>query len=269
MDTSRFLDITSRSWRRVYHFAYRLLRSHDKAESIVMETYLRIFLEQDMLARTDPEKLDEWLLHMAVLTTQKQLGSGALMTLQSLDDILRSDPSQVTRTHDLSENETNGLLWELKQTCMTAVLSGLSTGERFAFVLATHLGYSPDQASTILGITPAAYKVRLSRAQKKVADYLAPRCQHVDSKNPCRCRSRLGVALSKGFIRPVEEMRKVLQSLAPEPFDSASVIRDVITIYETLPFPLTDQDLHQVIAEAVLSGRWEALRHESVSGESR
>src|SRR5690606_35545637 len=94
------------------------------------------------------------------------------------------------------------MLWELKQGCMTSVVNCLSVGERVAFVMSSIMGLSEDEAAKTLGITPSAFKVRLSRARKKVTDYLAPRCEHVDPRNPCRCPSRLGVALNKGFLPP-------------------------------------------------------------------
>src|SRR5436189_208690 len=78
--------------------------------------------------------------------------------------------------------------------------------DRAAFVVCHILKLSDDAASKSLGITESAYKVRLSRARKKVGDYLAPRCEHVNPMNPCRCPARVGTALHKGFIRPMGEV---------------------------------------------------------------
>src|SRR5258705_490715 len=84
--------------------------------------------------------------------------------------------------------------------------------------LRAYVGLDDESAARSLGIKTSAYKVRLSRARKKVEDYLAPRCEHVNPNNPCHCPSRLGVALGRGFIAapPSAEasLRKRSRSLA-------------------------------------------------------
>src|SRR6202012_4706240 len=70
-----------------------------------------------------------------------------------------------------------------------------------AFVVCHVLTLADDQAAKSLSITESAYKVRLSRARKKIGDYLAPRCEHVNPMNPCRCPAGVGTALHNGFIR--------------------------------------------------------------------
>src|SRR6185436_2361617 len=85
-------------------------------------------------------------------------------------------------------------LWELKQGCMTAVINCLPAGERAAFVVCHLLKLSDEAAAKSLAISGSAYKVRLS---------LAPRFEHVNPLNPCRCPARVGTALHKGFIGKV------------------------------------------------------------------
>src|SRR5690606_15101877 len=124
---------------------------------------------------------------------------------------------------------------EMKQGCMTAVINCLSPGERAAFVTATILKKNDEDAAKVLGITKSAYKVRLSRSRKKVTDYLAPRCEHVDPLNPCRCPARVGVALRKGFIRSTGEvqLRKPQTPFGrygSGPDNEDAPLRDVMTI---------------------------------------
>src|SRR5690606_15828595 len=123
-----------------------------------------------------------------------------------LDETLRSEATRTDVVRSLTDPQRDFMLWEMKQGCMTAVINCLSPGERAAFVMSTILKKPDEDASKALGITKSAYKVRLSRARKKVANYLAPRCEHVDPLNPCRCPARVGVALRKGFIRTTSEV---------------------------------------------------------------
>jgi RNA polymerase sigma-70 factor (ECF subfamily) len=123
------------------------------------------------------------------------------------------------------------------------VVNCLPPGEREAFVLATILKLSEDEAAAALEINPAAYKVRLSRARKKIGDYLAPRCEHVNPQNPCRCPARVGIAISKGFIPHSAgeiSLRKALPSYGrygTGPGAEDVSLRDVNGVYGNLPDP--------------------------------
>src|SRR5260370_30942344 len=125
---------------------------------------------------------------------------------------------------------------------MPAVINCLSPGERVAFVMSSVLGKTDDQAAKALGIKVSAFKVRLSRARKKIGDYLAPRCEHVDPRNPCHCPSRIGIALSKGFIAPPHTA--VVQLRTPQrPFDQEIKSRDSNAIFRALPEPQPPPEL--------------------------
>lgn len=264
MTHNEFLSFVDAHWLRVFEFVYRTTNSVEHAEKVVLETFLRAYVGQDSIRQRDRKAMRAWLLKIAIHSAEPLLKGSTGLSFQLLDDTIRSDPTHITKTDRLTEPETNYLLWELKQGCMTAVLACLSPGERLAFALAVHMGLGSRAAAATLGITPAAFKVRLSRAQKKISSYLAPRCQHVDPGNPCRCPSRLGVALRKGFIRQVPGSQVSLRKKRPKVFDNVSAVRDVVTIFETLPEPEPEKDLRQIILEGLESGRWDAVRGKSL-----
>src|SRR5262249_37299470 len=98
-------------------------------------------------------------------------------------------------------------------------------------------------------------KVRLSRARKKIGDYLAPRCEHIDPRNPCHCPSRIGIALAKGFIAPPQTA--VVQLRAPQrPFDQEIKSRDATNIFRTLPNMEAPPELVERLKRAVATGSW-------------
>ena len=45
-------------------------------------------------------------------------------------------------------------------------------------------------AAALLEIQESAFRVRLSRALRRVEEFLVPRCEHVTRENPCSCASR-------------------------------------------------------------------------------
>ncbi len=258
MNPTEFLRIVDQHIGDVYNFAYRVSNDGDRAQEQVREVFLRAYVGRDRLPTED--RHGAWLLKIGVHVAIGSLDGSARITFDFLDDTIRGDPTQVSRTDLLSDPERSLLLWELKQGCMTAVLSCLSLGERMAFVMVVMMGTPVVVAAASLGITPAALKVRLSRAKKKVVAYLAPRCEHVHPQNPCRCPSRLGVALKKGFIQDVVPGAEVqLRKLPPEALKPSPPARDVVALYQQLPLPRDLEPLRERLAAELLGGDWDSF----------
>jgi DNA-directed RNA polymerase specialized sigma24 family protein len=189
-------------WRRLYNFMFRLTLDRTRAERYMTDLFT---VASDNIA-SRPSTVAEteiWLLGLANKMLEERLPRQPEVNFDILDETLRSEATRTDVVRSLSDPQRDLMLWELKQGCMTSVVNCLPPGERAAFVVCHVLKLPDDQAAKSLGITESAYKVRLSRARKKIGDYLAPRCEHVNPMNPCRCPARVGTALAKGFIRPV------------------------------------------------------------------
>jgi RNA polymerase sigma-70 factor (ECF subfamily) len=181
-----------------------------------------------------------WLLRLAVEVRLEREPSSTSVDFELLDEILRSE---VTKTGGVSVRpveEREHLLWDLKQTCLSATVGCLPPAERVAFVLASVGGLADDEAAGVLGLTTSALKVRLSRARTKLSGYLAPRCQHLDPLNPCQCGARLGVALGRRFVTAPPPGKKL--PLYP-PFHEEPRAVDVDRLIGDLPEPGLPQEL--------------------------
>lgn len=262
-----FKRLIENHWRRVYNFAYRMTLDRERAKVVVEESFLRAYVATDELP---PEpRMEPWLLRIANHVLEKRLPRNPEVTFEMLDETLRSEATRTDAVRSLAEPTRDFLLWELKQGCMTSVVNCLSPGERAAFVLAHVLRMQEAEAAATLGITASAYKVRLSRARKKVSDYLAPRCEHIDPLNPCRCPARVGIALSKGFIRPAGEvaLRKPSAPFGrygagPDAEDAPQ--RDVVAIYGNLPDPDSPEELAAHLTALIDNGTWDKVRERKV-----
>jgi DNA-directed RNA polymerase specialized sigma24 family protein len=235
----------------------------DRASEVVEETFLRAYVGEHKIPAAP--KVVLWLLKISQHVLSKKLGGAPEVSFDLLDQTLRSEATRTDVVRSLAEPRRDFLLWEMKQGCMTAVVNCLSPGERAAFVLSVIMKLSDSQAAQTLDISSAAYKVRMSRAKKKVADYLAPRCEHVDPRNPCRCPARIGVALSKGFINSGGEisLRPPPQSygrygVGPGQEDKSQ--RDITAIYGGLPDPRMPEGLLAHLLEELENGNWDAIR---------
>lgn len=148
---------------------------------------------------------------------------------------------------------------------MTSVINCLPPGERAAFIAAHVLKLDDESAAAVLGVRVSAFRVRLSRARQKVTDHLAPRCEHVDPMNPCRCPARVGTALRKGFIAPMPVGGEVSLRGPLIPYgrygagadrDDAPM-RDIATIYGGLPDPEPPPTLVPQLHAALAGGVWD------------
>jgi RNA polymerase sigma factor (sigma-70 family) len=258
-------------WRRVFNFCFRMTLDREASAETVEETYLRAYVGADKMP-PQGDKLEAWLMRIALHVIERRVSfaRGLDVSFDLLDEKLRSDPTRTDVVHSLSQPQRNFYLWELKQGCMTAVANCLPPGERVAFVLSAILGYSDDSAAAVLGINTSAYKVRLSRARKKVSDYLAPRCEHVDPRNPCRCPSRLGVALNGGFLgrtpNSAVNLRPEFGRYGSTVDGEDAPLRDVMAIYSSLPEPDPPEGLEASLLSKLSTGVWAEIKAQGRGG---
>jgi RNA polymerase sigma factor (sigma-70 family) len=237
----------------LWNFCSRMTLSSEDAQSALYETYERA---SQGAVPSSPEEQELWLLKIAAYVIEKKLPPTPEVDFDLLDETLRSEATRTHEVSSLSQPEREYLLWELKQGCMTSVINCLSPGERVAFVMSSVMGKTDEHAAKALGIKVSAFKVRLSRARKKIGDYLAPRCEHIDPRNPCHCPSRIGIALQKGFIAPPQSA--VVQLRTPQrPFDQEIKSRDSTNIFRTLPEMEIPAALVAKLKQAVASGAWD------------
>ena len=251
LDRERLRGLIEPHWRRLYNFVFRLTLDRERAERYISDIFAQAAAS---LATRPPADADAevWLLGIANKLLEERLPRQPEVNWDVLDETLRSEATRTDVVRSLSDPQRDFMLWELKQGCMTSVINCLPPGERAAFVVCHVLKLDDVPAAKSLGITESAYKVRLSRARKKVGDYLAPRCEHVNPMNPCRCPARVGTALAKGFIRPVGPVGGEVSLRKPSvPYgrygtgvgNDDAPLRDIATIYGNLPEPDAPGDL--------------------------
>lgn len=105
---------------------------------------------------------------------------------------------------DLTQNvEKNILAEELKMSCTNVMLQCLDTESRCIFILGTMFKLDSRIAGEILEITPEAYRKRLSRIRKKMADFLSEYCGEYGGGR-CKCKNRLNYAIQSHRLNPLQ-----------------------------------------------------------------
>jgi RNA polymerase sigma factor (sigma-70 family) len=253
VDRTRLNALVDQHWRRLYNFVFRLTLERERTERYLSDVFAEAIAKIDTCP-TEASAIEVWLIAIANRLLEDRLPRQPEVNFDILDETLRSEATRTDVVRLLSDPQRDLLLWELKQGCMTSVINCLPPGERAAFVVCYVLKLSDEAAAMSLDITESAYKVRLSRARKKVGDYLAPRCEHVNPMNPCRCPARVGTALHKGFIGPIGEVSLRKREIpygryGTGPGHEDVSMRDIAAIYGNLPEPDPPPDFGSRLVE--------------------
>lgn len=90
---------------------------------------------------------------------------------------------------------------ELKMACTNVLLQCLDAESRAIFILGTMFRADSRLAGEILGLTPEAYRQRLSRIRRKVADFLQIYCGAY-GHGSCCCYDRVNYAIQSHRLHP-------------------------------------------------------------------
>ena len=124
---------------------------------------------------------------------------------------------------DLTQDvEKSILAEELKMSCTNVLLQCLDSDSRCIFILGTMFKVDSRIAGDILGISPEAYRQRLSRVRKKVAEFLTEYCGEYGKGN-CRCYSRVNYAIQNHRISPGH-----LDFTSARPIESAVEVKEAM-----------------------------------------
>ena len=117
------------------------------------------------------------------------------------DDI---ENGKIQDVPDLTQNvEKDILAEELKMSCTNVLLQCLDEESRCIFILGTMFKLDSRIAGEILEMTPEAYRQRLSRIRKKMAEFLGQYCGEYGTGR-CKCKDRVNYAIQNHRINPLQ-----------------------------------------------------------------
>lgn len=105
---------------------------------------------------------------------------------------------------DLTQNVEKAILAdELKMSCTNVMLQCLDAESRCIFILGTMFKLDSRIEGEVLGLTPEAYRQRLSRIRKKMASFLEKYCGEY-GYGKCKCINRLNYAIQNHRLDPAQ-----------------------------------------------------------------
>lgn len=127
---------------------------------------------------------------------------------------------------------------ELKLSCTNVMLQCLDRESRCIFILGTMFQVDSRLAGELLGISPEAYRKRLSRIRAKVADFLDTYCG-LSGNGMCSCRKRINYAIASHRLNPEQLEYSALEVTDNETVRSFKAnmekIDDLSLIFSNMP----------------------------------
>ncbi len=185
----------------VFNLSLRMLGTFPDAEDASQDILLKVMTHLSSFKKES--SFSTWVFAIAVnhlKNYKKHMFAKYPLNFEYYgDDILHAKIEEVP---DLTQNVEKAILAEeLKMSCTNVMLQCLDTESRCIFILGTMFQVDSRIAGDILGITPEAYRQRLSRVRKKMADFLREYCGEY-GKGTCHCKERVNYAIKNYRIHP-------------------------------------------------------------------
>ena len=187
---------------RIYNLALRMLWRPADAEDATQEILVRLVTHLGSFR--GESAFTTWAYRVAsnyLLTTRKRRAEREELTFErfaeQLDEGLAPDVPGPA-----AEVENQLLVEEVKLGCSQGMLLCLDRDHRLAYILGDVFGVTSQEAAEIVGISPVAFRKRLSRARGRLHRFMKGHCGLVNSDNPCRCARRVDHAIQVGRVNP-------------------------------------------------------------------
>lgn len=186
----------------VFNLSLRMLGTFADAEDATQDILLKIITHLSSFRKES--SFSTWVFRIAVnhlKSYQKHMFAKHPLSFEFYGQDIEN--AQLADIPDLTQDVENSILAEeLKMSCTNVMLQCLDTESRCIFILGTMFKIDSRIAGEILSLTPEAYRQRLSRTRRKMADFLGKYCGEYGNGN-CRCSKRVNYAIQSHRINPL------------------------------------------------------------------
>ena len=199
----------------IFNLSLRMLGTFADAEDATQDILLKMITHLSSF-RGD-SSFTTWVFSIAVnhlKNYKKHMFAHVPLSFEYYGDDISN--GKIHDVPDLTQNvEKNILAEELKMSCTNVMLQCLDTESRCIFVLGTMFRTDSRIAGEILGITPEAYRQRLSRVRRKMVDFLGEYCGEYGN-GKCRCADRINYAIKSHRLDPSHTDYTSAKEISPE-----------------------------------------------------
>ena len=186
----------------VFNLSLRMLGTFADAEDAAQDILLKMITH--LSSFKGGSAFTTWVFRIAVnhlKNYKKHMFARYPLSFEYYGDDIEN--GKIQDVPDLTQNvEKDILAEELKMSCTNVMLQCLDAESRCIFILGTMFKIDSRIAGDILGMTPEAYRQRLSRVRKKMAEFLGQYCGEYGNGR-CKCRDRVNYAIQSHRLNPL------------------------------------------------------------------
>ncbi len=220
----------------VFNLSLRMLGTFADAEDATQDILLKMITHLSSF-RGD-SSFTTWVFSIAVnhlKNYKKHMFAHYPLSFEYYGDDIEN--GKIQDVPDLTQNvEKDILAEELKMSCTNVMLQCLDTESRCIFILGTMFRVDSRIAGDLLGLTPEAYRQRLSRIRKKMADFLRQYCGEYGS-GKCKCKDRVNYAIQSHRLNPLQLDYMTATEISPQMImDVKNAMEDIDDLSQDFSF---------------------------------
>jgi len=201
-DSRALEDIVFHIQDKIYNLALRMLSDPEDARDATQEILVKVITNLSGFRKESA--LTTWVFSIAskhLLNIRKSRAERLELNFSTYGEMIDQGCAQNEKT-DYSGADERLIAREIRIMCMFGMLLCLNRTERIAFILSEVFDVSSVEGADIVNTTPIAYRQRLSRAKKRLRDFMDNKCGLFNPAAPCRCEKQIAYEISSGRIRP-------------------------------------------------------------------
>lgn len=249
----------------IYNLSLRMLGTPQDAEDASQEIMMKLITQLSTFRKESA--FSTWVYRIAtnyLISYKKSMFAKRPLSFEFYAEDIEA--GFIPNSEDLLQSIDEEILAEeLKQSCTNVMLQCLDPESRCIYVLGLMFKADSSVCGEILGITPEAYRQRLSRIRKKMAAFLGAYCG-LSETGSCNCKKRVGYAIQTHRLNPQKLDYSALERLddsATLGFTQAMEEMDELSlIFAQLPKYRAPQDAKEFLEKLLQSGNMSVIREE-------
>ncbi len=190
-------ELVRQIMNNIYGLALRMLYNPSDAEDAAQEILVKIIANLGTFMGKSAFKT--WMFKVAynhILTIRKRKAEHNAVSFKEYEESL-----DTTTSYEWEESSSdpmqNIIIEEIRISCLQGLLLCLERDYRIVFILSEVFNVTGIQGGEILGVTPEAFRKRLSRARERMSDFLLRNCSLVNPESPCQCERYAALDIKK------------------------------------------------------------------------
>jgi RNA polymerase sigma factor (sigma-70 family) len=184
----------------VYRLALRMLADPADAEDATQEILVKVVTHLSDFRGESGVRTWVWRIATNHVLSFRRSRREAGLSFEQLEGMLAAG---IAAEPALGEAPADALLEEeVKLGCTHTMLTCLDRDHRAAFVLGAVFELPGEECAEILDIDHAAYRKRLSRARRRMREFMERSCGLVNADAACRCRRQIRPTAHAGLLDP-------------------------------------------------------------------